>query len=995
MATTVVSTKLNLDIGNFKSKMQDAKKSIEDLQKSIKDSTGKDFELFKDTDVGKKIEEIKTKAKNLGETFKSLPGPVKAGAVIATTIKLTKELYEAGNRRFFQGIEGINETIQPLVDKIRNIGSSLKSTFESITGTSLNLGSFLEIGTTFEATMSKVKSISGATGEEFDSLKQKAMDLGAETRYSSTQVGQAQAALAQQGFKTKEIIDSLSSVLNLATIGEIGLGSAAEITASGLASLGYTTDQATRYADVLATASSNSGTDVSQFGEAMKNVGGIAGALEIDIEDLGLAIGVMGNSSIKGGEAGTQLKNFLARMAGDVPAVTKAVSKYGLESAKTEIVNGNLTEGLEQMRVKFKDLTNEQKTSLAQTLAGQEGMAGLLNVMNASDKDFNKLNRSLKDSSNNAKKMAELMDGNLKGSLLGLSSAIESKVLQVFENTKESFLEVTDALTEFMRSWAKGDLEGGLGNLENKVSDWSENIPNAITNVVDSMKNFISGGSLDSILNMGGDIVQGICQGIIQNKSDISLGISDLIGKVCDWITINGPTIEQAGATIIDGIKTGIGNNREKMSSALEAVYGVVNTFIDGKKAIIGEATIAWGKEMIEGLIKGIAQDAVTGLGTGFTLITTTIGEFTTDIFQSGLDLANKFMEGFLGQDTWNQCKEDLQSALNWLWEKNGDNNTTSKAQDAGLNDGNKYGEATNKGLQESKKKTNQIAGEIGEEFSQNLVNKLETMDAGQLKTLKDELKSLQTTTSSVANGIGNSFESIRNSSRTSFMGMTNIARNQMVNLANIVNNQCQNARNNATRSFISMKKVISTQITESRQKVTEKMISINAVVNTQAWKARDNATRAFMSLAAVIRTQMANALSSVRSAMSQIAAATNRTLTTKVNISKTITTTNVAKNVQAKAQTFSLAATRSLGGINSLATASYGSPVALASTGVSSNIASNNRNTTSKDLNRPIQIKVDTPLYLDGKMIAKASSTYMEKEIDTQKKRRNRKKGH
>ena len=1018
MATNVISTKINLDIGNFKSKMNDAKKSIQDLQKSIKDSTGKDFDLFGDSKVGEKIEEIKTKAKNLGENIKNLPKPVQVTAgVIALGVAL-KKVYELGKQRFFSGLEDISSTLQPAISTIQNLGSQIKTTFETLTGTQLNLGSFATIGVDYEDTMARVQGVTQTTGKEFEAIKNKAREMGAQTRYSATEAGEAMIEMGQQGWSASQIVSGVKDVLNLATVGNISLADSAELVTNTMNALGIQVDKdgknVQQFADVVAQASVKSGTNVSQFAEAMVNVGSTAGALKIPLEDVATGIGIMGNNMIKGATAGTSMKTFLANMVNPTKQMSGCLEEYNLEGARQKILNGDLVGGYKDMAKNLENLTDAEKTQVAAVLAGKEGMAGLLAIIGKGEKPIRELEQAIKDSENVAQHMADTFDNTLKGKMMSISSAIQEKVLQAFDGLKPAILEASDALLDFMRAWNEGDLEGGLGKLENKVSNWSKNIPNTIGDVISSMRNFISGGALDSILNMGGDIVQGICNGIIQNKDNISQGISDLIGKVCDWINTNGPAIEEAGKAIINGLKNGISNNANNVNSAVNTVFGVVNSFLIAKQDLLQTTGSIVGATFIKGMVTGIAIEGVNTIGNAIFGIVNTIGSFVGDIGNAGISLATGFVDGFMGFmldcGLWDGIKQSVMDLNTWLQE-NGMGGSTTKAQDAGFNYGKAEGEGRNKGLQESKTQTDATASQIGQGISDNILNKLETMDASQLKTLEDELRRLQSTTGEVASGIGTNFGKIRESVRTNLMGVTNIGRNQFVNLtnivrnqcvnqanivrnqftniSNIVRNQCQNARNNATRSFISMSKVISTQCNNARTSVVSKMMSIASVVNTQAWKARDNATRAFMSLAAVIRAQMNNALSSVRSAMSQIAAATNRTLTTKVNISKTITTTQ--KSVTENARTLSLRAGSSFRSVNALATASYSSPVALASTGLSTNIG-NIRSTTSNNKTNPIRIEM--PVYLDSKQIGKSTAEVVNGEIKTTTKRNNRRRG-
>lgn len=722
-----------------------------------------------------------------------------------------------------------------------------------------------------------------------------------------------------------------------------------------------------------------------------------------------------------------------------VGEANQVLKQYGLSAKQVSLSTMTTSEKMDYLRNALKGMSDEQMKSELSNLGLADSFEEVNEIVDMSDDKYSKYKKNLETIQGLSDRMAKSIDETTKSAFFALSSAMEDTLLGAFDRLKPALLSGSEALTDFFSTWRGQDgnysfsgFEQGLNDLESKVAQASNNIPSLMDNMFSGMNRFINGGALDSFLNMGTDIVQNIAKGIINNKENITESISGLIEKICSWINTNGPAIQEAGVTIIDSIKTGIANNANNVNSAVDTVFDVVNSFLIAKQDLLQSTGAIVGSSFITGMVKGIAIEGVNSIGNGIFAIVNTVGQFTADFAGAAINLATSFVDSFMSFifdcGLWDGVKQSVMDFDAWLQE-HGMGGGTTKAQDAGFNYGKAEGDGRNKGLQESKTQTDATASQIGQGISDNILNKLETMDASQLKALEDELRRLQSTTGEVASGIGTNFGKIRESVRTNLMGVTNIGRNQFVNLSNIVRNQCvnqanivrnqftsisnivrnqsQNARNSATTSFISMKKVISTQVTEARTKVVEKMMSINAVVNTQAWKARDNATRAFMSLAAVVRTQMSNALSSVRNAMSQIASATNRTLTTKVNISKTVTTTNVAKSIQAKPQTFSFsavrsiqprsfsfAAVRSLTNANSLATASYSSPVALASgnRGVSGSTVYSGSKETAKTNSKPVYFNISIPI--DGKNIAKASAKYMDGELKIINNRNNRKKG-
>ena len=517
---------------------------------------------------------------------------------------------------------------------------------------------------------------------------------------------------------------------------------------------------------------------------------------------------------------------------------------------------------------------------------------------------------------------------------------------------KPALINGSQALTDFFSTWRNGDkntytfdgFEKGLADLETKVSNAAKNIPNLISNAISGANRFISGGSLDSLLSMGSSMVKNIAQGIINNKEGLSAAISSLISKACSWIQENGPMIQQAGKVILEAIGNGIRNNRDQINSACGVIYDAMNDWSAANAENMGMLGGATADKFIWGFIKGFTLDKFNWLKGFFA------GLFNSD-----------------GQDAYQQ------------W---------------GISSGQNYTNGINSGLEQSKSTTNATATEIGDGISQNIMNKLETMNTSQLKELEKELKSLQTTTQNVANGIGSSFGKIRNTVRENLVGSVNIGRNQFVNLANIIKNQSQNARNSATKSFISLKKVINTQITQARTAVTSKMISIANVVRTQSQNARNNATRSFISLRKVIQTQMSQAYSSVNSYMSKIASATNRTLNTKVNVTRTVNTVNQsARTANLKAvntMAYSNLAYSAIRATNNAATASLASTSTSSfssSTGVSSS-----SNSTAKATTRDMRIVM--PVYLDSKVIGESTADIVDDKIKVKARRENRKRG-
>lgn len=187
IATKVLNVKINADIASFKTKMQDATKSIKDMTESIKKASGKSklSDALGTSEFGKKIEEVKTKVTNLGQTFKALPGPAKALVVVTALTVATKKLYDAGKKRFFEGLNNIKDTVSPVLNGMLTSVNAVKEAFTELTGFDFNFASLITTGAKFEQQMKKVATIAGSVGTELESLTSKARELGASTTFTA------------------------------------------------------------------------------------------------------------------------------------------------------------------------------------------------------------------------------------------------------------------------------------------------------------------------------------------------------------------------------------------------------------------------------------------------------------------------------------------------------------------------------------------------------------------------------------------------------------------------------------------------------------------------------------------------------------------------------------------------------------------------------------------------------------------------------------------
>ena len=360
----------------------------------------------------------------------------------------------------------------------------------------------VKVGMNFEAEMSKVASISGATGDEFQKLIDKAKEMGSKTKFSATESAQAMEYMAMAGWKTQDMVDGLKGIMDLAAASGEDLASTSDIVTDALTAFGLSASDSTHFADVLAKASSNANTNVAMMGETFKYVAPVAGALGYSVEDCSVAIGLMANSGIKAGQAGTSLRQMLSRLAKPTDEVQGAMDQLGVSLTDSAGNMKSLDTIMGDLRNGFKGLSKAEQAQLATSLAGQEAMSGLLAIVNASDGDFDKLKDSIYNCKDAAANMAAVAQDNLAGQITSLKSKAEGLGIAFYGSIQEPLKELASvgvkALEDLNNAYTSNGFVGFINEIGNKVP-LLQSFTDAIAGLAEKTKSM----STDELMNLG------------------------------------------------------------------------------------------------------------------------------------------------------------------------------------------------------------------------------------------------------------------------------------------------------------------------------------------------------------------------------------------------------------------------------------------------------------------------------------------------------------
>lgn len=350
----------------------------------------------------------------------------------------------------------------------------------------------IDVGSTFEASMSKVAAISGLSSEKLNTLKELSESLGRSTQFSASQVADAFSYMALAGWDAQQMISSIRGVLNLAAASEMDLSEASDIVTDYITAFGLSAEDASHFVDVMATAMTKSNTDTEQLGEAYKNVASTAGSLGYSLEDTTAALMTMANAGVKGSEAGTTLNALMVRLSTNTKNCADELSQYGVKIYDSNGKMRSLSSILNDVSGAFAGLTDEEGANLAKIVAGQNQYAGFMTVLQgmseqaaSTGQSFNDYTDMLTECSGAAQNMADTMNDNLKGSFKEAASAAEGLGIAAYDYIDGPLRAAVNGVTDILNGITdaitpqRTALDGFVDSIDRQVTSINRIMENA------------------------------------------------------------------------------------------------------------------------------------------------------------------------------------------------------------------------------------------------------------------------------------------------------------------------------------------------------------------------------------------------------------------------------------------------------------------------------------------------------------------------------------
>lgn len=511
------TTGLDKALSGTNKEIRNTQSQLKDVERLLKlDPSNTELLKQKQKLLADAVGETKDKLNALKDAERQVEEQFKQG-------KISQEQYEALKREIIATEEQLksletqaeksNITLQKIGElggKFQEVGGKITETgkaFLPVTAAVAGIGA-AAVKTTadFDSAMSNVSAISGATGEDFDRLRDKAREMGAETKFSASEAADAMSYMAMAGWKTEDMLGGISGIMNLAAASGADLATTSDIVTDALTGMGYTAADAGRLADVMAAASSNANTNVEMMGETFKYVAPVCGSLGYTMEDTALAVGLMANSGIKASQAGTQLRSAITNMVKPTEAMEGVMNELGIEIANEDGSMKSLDETLKILRESFAVTTEEQKAQRLATIEQQAVADGYGDTLKGLSEEEKYFQLAMYAGQEQIKDMSEAQFKKMAQDKLGIKVTKKTNEAQVAQNLALTLgTQSLEGLTQEQQSayaatlFGKEAMSGMLAIINaseedyNKLSDAIANSEGAAEGMAEVMQDNLNG----------------------------------------------------------------------------------------------------------------------------------------------------------------------------------------------------------------------------------------------------------------------------------------------------------------------------------------------------------------------------------------------------------------------------------------------------------------------------------------------------------------------
>ena len=451
----------------------------------------------------------------------------------------------------------------------------------------------------FEQSMAMVKSVTGATGEEFDALTAKAKQLGKDTKFSMTEIASGMEFLGRAGFDAKEIIDAMGGVTALAASQMMDLGRAADITSNVLTGFGLAASESDRVANILAATAASANVNVEMMGESFKYFAPIAKTFGISIEESAAIIGKLGDAGLQGSMATRVLGTALTRLTNPTSKMQKAMDDLNLSFFDAKGTFIGFTPMIAELQDRFKGLTDQQKMAALSTLFGAQAVKQMSVLVDVGSDKLDAYTQSITGTNAAIEQMNIQND-----TLLGQWTLLKGSISLLLQTIGEDMMPILkDALKNVIIPWVNGvaawiekmgGVKGVIGHALIALGEWIKGVAEWIQaheylrKSLDSVMDVIKG-----LWSFVKDVFRGDWSAAWQDVKQVVVGTAGVIINLLQSIWDALP--------IPDSIKT-------QIHKALDGILSLVKDVFEGDWKAAWQDIKNVAVAMVSGMVASIKE---------------------------------------------------------------------------------------------------------------------------------------------------------------------------------------------------------------------------------------------------------------------------------------------------------------------------------------------------------------------------------------------------
>ena len=590
-----------------------------EYNKAIKDIKGETTKLNKEFSLSKEqmklnsseSEKLQARINYLSERHKNAGREValtsdqleKARAVYGDNSKEVQQLEnklldaQRAEQYFSNELQQATQQLADQEDKVKQLGKSLEETGAKLQdagkkmsdmGKSLSMkvtaplvgvaAASTRLGVDFEKSMSEVQAVTGATGDELEQLEKAARDAGSTTNKSARDAASALKYMGLAGWGVADSQKALMPMLKLSSAGNIDLGKTSDLVTDSMSAMGLGIDDLDSYLDIMAQTSRNANTEIDELGEAFVVVGGRLDLLNVETTEAAVALGVLGDSGIKGSEAGRGLNAVLTNLTAPTGQAKKALEELGVSAFDSSGEFIGIEETLKLVDGAMEGMTQEQQNMYMSMIAGKEHSKTFNALMTSLGDGFDSLTEDVRNSDGALDDMYDTMTDNTAGAIDELKSGLEELGLKIYDNlqpTIESLIGIVQRLTDWFNNLSPEAQETivKIGMLAAAIGPALVVGGKLISVVGSTMESF---GKLIPVIKKAGVFIAGLSTPVLVAIAIITALIAIGVLLYRNWDTISAKAKE-----LFASVKNTFSNIRTSISNAINSARDTVKNAID------------------------------------------------------------------------------------------------------------------------------------------------------------------------------------------------------------------------------------------------------------------------------------------------------------------------------------------------------------------------------------------------------------------------------